>query len=147
MKVEDARRRIEERRDLNAFISLTIESGDGPVVAVKDLVDVRGTVTTAGGVLLPEEPAEADAPLVGTPSPHEVAERLFDELVPGLDPRQRVVVAERFDEVGLAAQRVAQQPARTEQPARALGRAWGLPEGLGERGRPHFALGESPELE
>ena len=65
MKVEDARRRIEERRDLNAFISLTIESGDGPVVAVKDLVDVRGTVTTAGGVLLPEEPAEADAPLVG----------------------------------------------------------------------------------
>ena len=65
MKLEDARRRIEERSDLNAFISLTEESGDGPVVAVKDLVDVRGTVTTAGGVLLPDEPAEADAPLIG----------------------------------------------------------------------------------
>ncbi|MDQ6918103.1 MAG: amidase [Candidatus Dormibacteraeota bacterium] len=65
MKVDDARRRIEERRDLNAFISLTTETGDGPVVAVKDLVDVRGTVTTAGGALLPEEPAEADAPLIG----------------------------------------------------------------------------------
>ena len=65
MNLENARRRIEERRDLNAFISLTKESGDGPVVAVKDLVDVRGTVTTAGGVLLPDEPAEADAPLVG----------------------------------------------------------------------------------
>jgi aspartyl-tRNA(Asn)/glutamyl-tRNA(Gln) amidotransferase subunit A len=65
VNVDEARRKIEERRDLNAFISLTGESGDGPVVAVKDLVDVRGTVTTAGGVLLPEEPAEADAPLVG----------------------------------------------------------------------------------
>ena len=65
MKLDDARRRIEERRDLNAFISLTDESGDGPVVAVKDLVDVRGTVTTAGGVLLPPGPAEADAPLIG----------------------------------------------------------------------------------
>jgi aspartyl-tRNA(Asn)/glutamyl-tRNA(Gln) amidotransferase subunit A len=65
MQLEEARRRIEERRDLNAFISLTTESGDGPVVAVKDLVDVRGTITTAGAVLLPAEPAEADAPLVG----------------------------------------------------------------------------------
>jgi aspartyl-tRNA(Asn)/glutamyl-tRNA(Gln) amidotransferase subunit A len=65
VNLEDARRKIEERRDLNAFISLTGESGDGPVVAVKDLVDVRGTVTTAGGVLLPDEPAEVDAPLIG----------------------------------------------------------------------------------
>ncbi|HEY8811312.1 MAG TPA: amidase [Candidatus Dormibacteraeota bacterium] len=65
MNLQDARRKIEERRDLNAFISLTTESGDGPVVAVKDLVDVRGTVTTAGSVLLPDEPAETDAPLIG----------------------------------------------------------------------------------
>jgi aspartyl-tRNA(Asn)/glutamyl-tRNA(Gln) amidotransferase subunit A len=65
VNLTDARRKIEEGRDLNAFISLTSESGDGPVVAVKDLVDVRGTVTTAGGVLLPDEPAEADAPLIG----------------------------------------------------------------------------------
>ena len=65
MRVEDARARIAERKDLNAFISLTEETGDGPVVAVKDLVDVRGTVTTAGGVLLPDEPAEVDAVLIG----------------------------------------------------------------------------------
>ena len=63
--LEQARRKIAERKDLNAFISLTDETGDGPVVAVKDLVDVRGTVTTAGGALLPDEPAEADAPLIG----------------------------------------------------------------------------------
>jgi len=65
MNVSDARRRIAERPELNAFISLTEEAGDGPVVAVKDLVDVRGTVTTAGGVLLPAVPAEIDAPLIG----------------------------------------------------------------------------------
>ena len=65
MRVEDARQRIAERKDLNAFISLTDETGDGPVVAVKDLVDVRGTVTTAGGVLLPDEAAEVDAVLIG----------------------------------------------------------------------------------
>ncbi len=65
MNVADARRRIAERPELNAFISLTEEAGDGPVVAVKDLVDVRGTVTTAGGVLLPAVPAEIDAPLIG----------------------------------------------------------------------------------
>ncbi|TMC10139.1 MAG: hypothetical protein E6J29_12280 [Chloroflexi bacterium] len=65
MKVEEARRKIEEGRSLNAFISLTDETGDGPVVAVKDLVDVRGTVTTAGSVLLPSEPASTDAVLIG----------------------------------------------------------------------------------
>jgi aspartyl-tRNA(Asn)/glutamyl-tRNA(Gln) amidotransferase subunit A len=63
--LKEARKRIAERPELNAFISLTAETGDGPVVAVKDLVDVRGTVTTAGGVLLPMEPAETDAVLVG----------------------------------------------------------------------------------
>jgi Asp-tRNA(Asn)/Glu-tRNA(Gln) amidotransferase A subunit family amidase len=59
-----ARERIEACRDLNAFISVTEEDGDGPVVAVKDLVDVRGTVTTAGSVLLPPTPARRDAPVV-----------------------------------------------------------------------------------
>lgn len=64
MDVETARRRISDRRDLGAFISVSSETGDGPVVAVKDLVDVRGMVTTAGGVILPASPAREDAPVI-----------------------------------------------------------------------------------
>jgi Asp-tRNA(Asn)/Glu-tRNA(Gln) amidotransferase A subunit family amidase len=64
MTPADARERIRGSRDLNAFISLTDEDGEGPVVAVKDLVDVRGTVTTAGSVLMPDAPAELDAPVI-----------------------------------------------------------------------------------
>ena len=64
MLAEKARERARELGDLNAFISLTDETGDGPAVAVKDLVDVRGTVTTGGGVILPEVLAERDAPVV-----------------------------------------------------------------------------------
>src|SRR5262245_7654625 len=63
MTPAEARERIRARADLNAFISLTDEDGDGPIVAVKDLVDVRGTVTTAGSSF-PGPPAERDAPLV-----------------------------------------------------------------------------------
>ncbi len=65
MSPAEARRRIAEQRDLNAFISLTHEEGSGPVVAVKDLVDVRGTVTTAGSSFFAAAPpAVEDAPLV-----------------------------------------------------------------------------------
>ena len=64
MDLEIARRRILERADLNAFISVSSEEGSGSVVAVKDLVDVAGMVTTAGGVILPREPAAEDAPVV-----------------------------------------------------------------------------------
>ena len=64
MELEKARRRILERADLNAFISVSSEEGSGTVVAVKDLVDVAGTVTTAGGVILPREPAVEDAPVI-----------------------------------------------------------------------------------
>src|SRR6202521_4300166 len=60
----EARRQIEERAHLHAFISTSAEEGAGTVVAVKDLVDVAGMVTTAGGVILPNEPAERDAPVV-----------------------------------------------------------------------------------
>jgi aspartyl-tRNA(Asn)/glutamyl-tRNA(Gln) amidotransferase subunit A len=60
----EARERIHDHEDLHAFISLTGEDGPGPVVAVKDLVDVRGTVTTAGGIILEQRPATDDAPLV-----------------------------------------------------------------------------------
>jgi len=64
MDLAEARRRIEEQADLHAFISISHEGGAGTVVAVKDLVDVAGMVTTAGGVILPNEPAERDAPVV-----------------------------------------------------------------------------------
>jgi aspartyl-tRNA(Asn)/glutamyl-tRNA(Gln) amidotransferase subunit A len=64
VQLEDAKRQIERHRDLHAFISISDETGGGPVVAVKDLVDVRGTVTTAGGIILPRTPAADDAPVV-----------------------------------------------------------------------------------
>jgi aspartyl-tRNA(Asn)/glutamyl-tRNA(Gln) amidotransferase subunit A len=51
--------------ELNAFISRSNEKGSGDAVAVKDLVDVRGMVTTAGGIILPDVPAESDAPVIG----------------------------------------------------------------------------------
>jgi aspartyl-tRNA(Asn)/glutamyl-tRNA(Gln) amidotransferase subunit A len=62
--IDEARRRIAELAHLHAFISVSEEDGEGTVVAVKDLVDVRGLVTTAGGILLPDTPAAADAPVV-----------------------------------------------------------------------------------
>jgi aspartyl-tRNA(Asn)/glutamyl-tRNA(Gln) amidotransferase subunit A len=64
MELTQARKRILERADLNAFISVSSEEGKGTVVAVKDLVDVVGMVTTAGGVILPKEPAAQDAPVI-----------------------------------------------------------------------------------
>ena len=64
MHIDEARRRISELEHLHAFISVSREEGDGEVVAVKDLVDVRGMVTTAGALLLPDVPAADDAPVV-----------------------------------------------------------------------------------
>ena len=66
MRIEQARARIEDRSELNAFISVADEpvEGVGEVVAVKDLVDVAGMVTTAGGVILPDVPATEDAPVI-----------------------------------------------------------------------------------
>ena len=64
MRILDARARAEELKDLNLFIAMTDEDGDGEVVAVKDVVDVRGTPTTGGGRLLPTEPKLEDAPLI-----------------------------------------------------------------------------------
>jgi aspartyl-tRNA(Asn)/glutamyl-tRNA(Gln) amidotransferase subunit A len=64
MDLQEARRRIEVQAELHAFISISAESGAGTVVAVKDLVDVAGMVTTAGGVILPNEPAQHDAPVI-----------------------------------------------------------------------------------
>jgi aspartyl-tRNA(Asn)/glutamyl-tRNA(Gln) amidotransferase subunit A len=64
MRIADARARAEAVKDLNLFIAMTDEDGDGEVVAVKDLIDVRGTPTTAGGRLLPPNPKTEDAPLI-----------------------------------------------------------------------------------
>lgn len=50
--------------ELNAFISRVDAPGEGERVAVKDLVDVKGMLTTAGGILLPKVPAARDAPVV-----------------------------------------------------------------------------------
>jgi len=62
----EARRRIARYGHLNAFISLSEEQGEGAIVAVKDLIDVAGTVTTGGGRILPDVPAAEDAPVIAT---------------------------------------------------------------------------------
>src|ERR1700738_3644814 len=64
MELSEARHRIREHADLNAFISVSGENGSGTVVAVKDLIDVAGMVATAGGIILPKEPAAKDAPVI-----------------------------------------------------------------------------------
>jgi len=64
LNADVARQKIRAHADLNAFISLTEESGEGTVVGVKDVVDVRGTVTTAGARILPEETQSEDATVV-----------------------------------------------------------------------------------
>ncbi|MGH7760985.1 MAG: amidase [Candidatus Dormibacteraceae bacterium] len=66
MDLAEARRRIKERGELHAFVSTSSAEGAGTLVAVKDLVDVAGMVTTAGGVILPNEPARQDAPVIET---------------------------------------------------------------------------------
>lgn len=63
-RLDRARRRIRELGRLNAFISVSHEVGDGPVVAVKDLMDARGLPTTGGGRLAPLEVATQDGPVV-----------------------------------------------------------------------------------
>ncbi|MFG3690225.1 amidase [Micromonospora sp. NPDC047740] len=64
MHTREAAERIEAYAEVGAFISRTAEESAGPVVAVKDVVDVAGQVTTAGSVVLPAVPAGRDAPVV-----------------------------------------------------------------------------------
>jgi Asp-tRNA(Asn)/Glu-tRNA(Gln) amidotransferase A subunit family amidase len=66
MDAATARRRIAAEPGLNAFISVSDEEGPGPAVAVKDLIDVAGMVTTGGGVILPKTPAARDAPCISS---------------------------------------------------------------------------------
>jgi aspartyl-tRNA(Asn)/glutamyl-tRNA(Gln) amidotransferase subunit A len=60
----EARQRIAELAHLNAFICVSEEEGEGPIVAVKDLIDVAGMPTTGGGRILPDLPAATDAPVI-----------------------------------------------------------------------------------
>ena len=64
ISLKQARDRIAALVHLNAFISLSSETGSGQVVAVKDLIDVKGMITTAGGRLLPAVRAADDAPVI-----------------------------------------------------------------------------------
>ena len=64
MTPDQARARIEAEPGSHAFIAVSNEDGRGPVVAVKDLIDVKGMPTTGGGVILPGVPAERDAAVI-----------------------------------------------------------------------------------
>jgi aspartyl-tRNA(Asn)/glutamyl-tRNA(Gln) amidotransferase subunit A len=76
VSLTEARSRIAALARLNAFISVSTEVGSGPIVAVKDLIDVKGLVTTAGGKQLPDKAAESDAAVIARL-------RLYDTVVIG----------------------------------------------------------------
>jgi aspartyl-tRNA(Asn)/glutamyl-tRNA(Gln) amidotransferase subunit A len=60
-----AARRIDTRADLRAFVFVDRDArGRGPIVAVKDNIDVRGMPTQAGGRHLPSAPRTQDAECV-----------------------------------------------------------------------------------
>jgi aspartyl-tRNA(Asn)/glutamyl-tRNA(Gln) amidotransferase subunit A len=65
VRIERALRRIDELREINAFVFVDRSAtGTGLVVAVKDNIDVRGMPTTAGGRHLPTQPRTRDAECV-----------------------------------------------------------------------------------
>ena len=97
--------------------------------------------------LAPLEPAQPLASLLLVAAPLERVERVGDELGAGRLRREGVVVAEHVDELGVAAQRVADDPARSEEVAGALGGARVVAERDRERRRPGRALGQAPELQ
>src|SRR5262249_29716066 len=97
--------------------------------------------------LTPLEPPQPHSALVGARAPRQGAKRLLHQLVTRLLAGERIVVAERLDEVWLPPEGVAEQTARAEQPAGALGGLWRFPERAGERRRTGFALGEASQLE
>ena len=64
-RAERAARRIDARTDLRAFVFVDRQAdGRGPIVAVKDNIDVRGMPTLAGGRHLPSAPRSRDAECV-----------------------------------------------------------------------------------
>jgi aspartyl-tRNA(Asn)/glutamyl-tRNA(Gln) amidotransferase subunit A len=60
----DVLRRAAELAHYGAYISLAEHCEPGMLVAVKDNIDVRGMVTTAGGRHLSPDPVEHDAPII-----------------------------------------------------------------------------------
>ena len=64
MNAETARERIRARSDVKAFISLTDGSGEGTIVGVSYVVEVRGTINTGGAIILPSDVSQEDAPVV-----------------------------------------------------------------------------------
>lgn len=64
MIAADARAAIKRLARLNAFIALTDEDGEGPLVAVKDVVDVQGMLTTTGASARGLRPAAEDADVI-----------------------------------------------------------------------------------
>lgn len=64
MDATTARRRIDGASSYRCFISVSNETGAGPCVAVKDMVDVAGLPTTGGGRLIPYPVPVSDAAVV-----------------------------------------------------------------------------------
>jgi amidase len=64
MKIDEARRQIKRHALLNAFIAESEEAGGRTVIAVKDVIDVRGMVTTLGVDAAHRPVAERDAVVV-----------------------------------------------------------------------------------
>jgi len=62
MRIAEARARCAQFEHLNIFIMMTDEKGAGEVVAVKDMIDVKSTPTSAGSTVLPMDPKAEDAP-------------------------------------------------------------------------------------
>ncbi len=63
-RLRQVRARIDALRPLNAFITLTGEVGDGDMVAVEDVIDVAGLVTSCGARLPGATAAGRDAAVV-----------------------------------------------------------------------------------
>jgi Asp-tRNA(Asn)/Glu-tRNA(Gln) amidotransferase A subunit family amidase len=65
MNLQEAHARIRALPDYNVFISLSQDLRcAGPAVGIKDLIDVKGMVTTGGGILGSRQPATEDAPVI-----------------------------------------------------------------------------------
>ena len=80
-------------------------------------------------------------------APLEGLERGVHQLVGRALPHEPIVIAKELDDFGLAQQRVAHEPARSEHSTHPLRRARRLAEGRGERLRPGGSFSELAQLE